>query len=89
MFCFWLLGTAIACYLQKGINCKYIDNDLLQCNYIKQRINAIQVFPDELQEVGLKKWQFSETLVANMSKESQPPSKGMFGNGDIGHLADI
>ena len=25
-----------------------IDNDPLQCNYIKQRINAIQVLPHEL-----------------------------------------
>ena len=33
----------------------------------KQRIKAIQVLPDELQEVGLKKGEFSETLVTKMS----------------------
>ena len=69
----------MACSLQKGINCISIDNDPLQCNYIKQRINVIQVLPNELQEVGLKKWEFSETLVAKMSKEPQPPLRGMFG----------
>ena len=61
----------------------------MQCNYIKQRINAIQVLLDELQEVGLKKWEFSETLVAKMSKEPQPPLGGMFGNEHFGHLANI
>ena len=60
-----------------------IDNDPLQCNYIKQRINAIQVLPDELQEVGLKKGEFSETLVVKMSKEPQPPLGGMFGKEPI------
>ena len=88
-FCFWWLGTTIACFLQKGRNCLSIDNDPLQCNYIKQRINDIQFLPDELQEFGLKKGEFSETLVAKMSKESQPPLGGMFGNEHFGHLTDI
>ena len=55
IFCFLLLGTTIACSLEKGRNCISIDNDPLQCNYIKQTNNAIQVLQDELQEVGLKK----------------------------------
>ena len=73
----------------KGINCISIDNDPLQCNYIKQRINAIQFIPDELQEVDVKKWEFSETLVVKMSIERQTPSGGMFGKEHFGHLADI
>ena len=73
----------------KGINSISIDNDPLQCNCIKKRINAIQVLPHELQEVGLKKWEFSETLVAKMSKEPQPPLWGIFGKKHFRHLADI
>ena len=73
----------------KGINSISIDNDPLQCNCIKKRINAIQVLPHELQEVGLKKWEFSETLVVKMSKEPQPPLWGMFGKKHFRHLADI
>ena len=61
----------------------------MQCNYIKQRINVIQVLPYELQEVGLKKWEFSETLVAKMWEEPQPPLRGMFGKKHFGHLEDI
>ena len=60
----------------------------MQFNYIKQRINSVQVIPNELQEAGLKKWEFSETLVAKMSKEPQPPLGGMFGNEHFGHLAE-
>ena len=70
-------------------NCISIDNDPLQCNYIKQRINAIQVIPYELQEVGLKKGEFSETLVEKMSKDPQPPLGGMFLKDKFEHLADI
>ena len=66
-----------------------IDNDPLQCNQIKQRINVIQVIPNELQEVGLKKGEFSETLVAKMPKQTRPPLGGMFGNEHFGHLVDI
>ena len=58
--------------ITKGLNCISIDNDPLQCNYTKQRINAIQVLPDELEEVGLNKGEFSETLLVKMSKEPQP-----------------
>jgi len=39
-----------------------------------------------LQEV---KGEFSETLVAKVSKEPQPPLRGVFGNYHFGHLADI
>ena len=41
--------------LTKGRNCIYIDNDTLQCNYIKQRINAMKFLQDKMHEVGLKK----------------------------------
>jgi len=37
----------------------------------------------------LKKGEFSETLVAKMSKEPQPPLGGVFGKDHFGHLADI
>ena len=66
-----------------------INNDPLQCNYIKQRINAIQVLPNELQEIDLKKKEFSETVVAKMSKDPQPPLGGMFGKEHFGNLAYI
>ena len=46
-----------------------IDNDPLQYNYIKHKINAMKVLPDEMQEVGLKKGEFHESLVAKMLKE--------------------
>ena len=61
----------IACSLQKIRNCISIDNDPLQCNYIKQRLNAIQVLPDELQEVDLKKGEFSETI-GDVKRASTP-----------------
>ena len=51
-------------------------------------IKAIQAYPDELQEVGLKKGEFSETLVVKMSKEPQLPLGGMFGKEHFGHLVD-
>ena len=56
---------------------------------LHKTIKAIQVLPDELQEVGLKKGEFSETLVARMSIETQPPLGGMFGKEHFGHLVDI
>jgi len=37
----------------------------------------------------LKKGEFSETLVANMSKDPQPPLGGVFGKEHFGDLADI
>ena len=85
----WWLGTPITCSLQKGRNCISIDNDPLQSNYIKERINAIKFLPDEMQKVGLKKWEFHESLVAKMSKELQPPLKGMFGNDHFGHFTEV
>ena len=38
-----------------------------------------------MQEVGLKKGEFCESLVENMSKVPQPPLQGMFGNDHFGH----
>ena len=67
---------------------------MIHCNAITPSkelmwINVIQVLPDELQEVGLKKGGFSETLVVKMSKEPEPPLGGMLGNEHFGHLADV
>ena len=42
-----------------------------------------------MQEIGLKKWDFSESRVAKKAKEPQPPLHGMFGNTYIGRLADM
>ena len=70
-------------------NCISIDNDPLQCNYITQRMNVIQLFLAELQEVGSKIWDFSETLVAKIPKEPQTPLGGMFGKEHFGHLVGI
>jgi hypothetical protein len=42
-----------------------------------------------MQEVGLKKGYFSESHVEKMSKEPQPPLKGLFGKDHFGQLADI
>ena len=75
--------------ITKGLNCISIDDDPLQCNYIKQIINDIRVLPEQLQEVGLKKGEFSETLVAKMSKEPQTTLGGMFGKDHFGHLANL
>ena len=49
----------------------------------------VQVLLDELQEVGLKKGEFSETLVAKMSQDPQPHLGGVFGKEDFGHLTVI
>ena len=75
--------------LQKGRNYISIDNDPLQCNYIKQRINDMKFLPDEMQEVGLKKGELCESLVVKMSKEPQSPLKGMFGNDHFGHFIEV
>ena len=42
-----------------------------------------------MQEIGLKKGDFSESRVAKKAKEPQPPLHGMFGKTYIGRLADI
>jgi len=42
-----------------------------------------------MQEIGLKKGDFSESHVAKKAKESQPPLHGMFGKTYIGSFADI
>ena len=42
-----------------------------------------------MQEIRLKKGDFSESRVAKKAKEPQPPLHGMFGNTYIGSFADI
>ena len=42
-----------------------------------------------MQELDLKKGEFSETLVVKMSKEPQLPLGGMFGKENFWHFADI
>ena len=49
----------------------------------------MKVLPGEMQEVGLKKGEFCESLVSKMSKEPQPPLKVMFGNDHFGHFVEI
>jgi hypothetical protein len=61
----------------------------MKCNFIQQRINAIPTLPDEMQEVGLRKGDFSESKVTKLSKEPQVPLGGMIGNDYFGELAHI
>ena len=49
----------------------------------------MKVFPNEMHEVGLKKGEFSESLVAKMSKEPQPPLKWMFKNDHFGNFVEV
>ena len=42
-----------------------------------------------MQEIGLKKGDFSESRVEKKAKELQPPLHGMFGKTYIGRFADI
>ena len=49
----------------------------------------MKVLPNEMQEVGLKKGEFRESLVVKMSKEPQPPLKGMFGNDHFGNFIEV
>jgi len=42
-----------------------------------------------MQEIGLKKGDFSESRVAKKAKEPQPPLHGMFGKTYIGRLANM
>ena len=42
-----------------------------------------------MQEIGLKKGDFSESCVAKKEKEPQPPLHRMFGKTYIGRFADI
>ena len=49
----------------------------------------MKVLPDEMQEVGLKKGEFCESLVEKMSKYPQPPLKGMFGNDHFGNFTKV
>ena len=42
-----------------------------------------------MQEIGLKKGDFSESRVAKKAKEPQPPLHGMFGKTYIGKFVDI
>jgi hypothetical protein len=61
----------------------------MQCSFIQQRINAIPSLPDEMQEVGLRKGDFSESKVEKLSKEPQVPLGGMIGKDHFGELEDI
>ena len=64
------LGTTITSSLQK----EEIAYPLIMIhNSIKKRINAMKVLPAEMQKVGLKKGEFSESLMTKMSKEPQLP----------------
>ena len=42
-----------------------------------------------MQEIGLKKGDFSESRVAKKEKKPQPPLHGMIGKAYIGRFADI
>ena len=42
-----------------------------------------------MQEVGLRKWYFSKSKVAKLSKEPQVPLGGMIRKDHFGELADI
>ena len=42
-----------------------------------------------MQEIGLKKGDFSESHVAKKAKKPQPPLHGIFGKTCIGRFADI
>ena len=42
-----------------------------------------------MQEIGLKKGDFSESHVAKKAKKPQPPLHGMYGKTYIGRFADI
>jgi hypothetical protein len=55
----------------KGRNCIAIESDPIQCSFIQQRINAIPSLEMNflLQEVGLRKGDFTESKVAKLSKE--------------------
>ena len=57
------------CCIKKERNCIAIESDPIQCSFIQQRINAIPALPDEMQEVGLRKGDFTESKVAKLSKE--------------------
>ena len=50
-----------------------IESDPIQCSFIQQRINAIPALPDEMQEVGLRKGDFTKSKVEKLSKEPQVP----------------
>lgn len=75
--------------ITKGRNWISIEKGKLQCEFICQRVNAIQALPNEMQEFGMKKEDFNESLVAKMSKEPQPSLKGLIRHDHFGQLADI
>jgi hypothetical protein len=77
------------CFLQQGRNYIAIESDPMQCSFIQQRINVIPALSGEIQEVGLRKGDFSESKVAKLSKEPQVPLEGMIGNDHFGELANI
>ena len=61
----------------------------MQCSFIQQRINVIPSLLDEMQEVILRKGNFSESKVEKLSKEPQVPLGGMIVNDHFGELVDI
>ena len=89
LFCIWWLGTTLAFFLQKWRNCIAIESDPMQCSFIQQRINVIPTLLDKMQEVFLRKGDFSELKVEKLSKEPQVPLGGMIGKDHFGELAYI
>jgi hypothetical protein len=61
----------------------------MRCSFIQQRINVIPALPNEMQEVGFRKGDFSESKVEKLSTEPQVPLGGMIGNDHFGELANI
>eukprot|EP01018_Ginkgo_biloba_P028978 Gb_03516 [translate_table: standard] len=93
--CDWVLdlfsgsGTTIACSLKKGRNCISVEKDLIQVNYINQRVNALSQLPDEFQEVCFKEGNIDSNKVVMCSMEPQPPLGNLIGKEHYGELANI
>eukprot|EP01018_Ginkgo_biloba_P013093 Gb_10123 [translate_table: standard] len=82
-------GTTIACSLKKGRNCISVEKDLIQVNYINQRVNALSQLPDEFQEVCFKEGNIDSNKVVMCSMEPQPPLGNLIGKEHYGELANI
>eukprot|EP01018_Ginkgo_biloba_P036654 Gb_17912 [translate_table: standard] len=82
-------GTTIACILKKGRNCISVEKDLIQVNYINQRVNALRQLPDEFQEVCFKEGNIDSNKVVMCSMETQPPLGNLIGKEHYGELANI
>eukprot|EP01018_Ginkgo_biloba_P016132 Gb_14868 [translate_table: standard] len=83
------LGTTIACSLKKGRNCISVEKDLIQMNYINQRVNALSQIPDEFQEVYFKEGNIDSNKVVMCSMKPQPPLGNLIGKEHYGELANI